>query len=57
MSVYNLPFRLSNPFLNYLVKGWSVAPIFSWYTGLLLGVAVGSGQEFCCRLHANDLFN
>jgi hypothetical protein len=46
MSVYRLPSRVSNPVLNYLVKGWSVSPIFSWYTGLPLRVTVGSGQEF-----------
>jgi hypothetical protein len=46
MSLYNMPFRPSNPVLNQIVKGWSVAPIFTWYTGLPLRVTVGSGQEF-----------
>jgi len=46
ISLYNMPFRSSNPVLNQIVNGWSLAPIFSWYTGLPLRVAVGSGQEF-----------
>jgi len=46
MGVYNMPFRSANPVLNQIVRGWSLAPIFSWYTGLPLRVTNGSGQEF-----------
>jgi hypothetical protein len=46
MSLYNVPLRAGNPVMNQIVKGWSLAPIFSWYTGLPLRVTVGSGQEF-----------
>jgi hypothetical protein len=44
---YELPFaRGKRGGLNYLVQGWSVAPIFTAYTGLPLHVVTGSGQEF-----------
>jgi hypothetical protein len=46
MSLYNMPFHVGNSVLNQIVRGWSLAPIFSWYTGLPLRVTVGSGQEF-----------
>ncbi|MBZ5497810.1 MAG: carboxypeptidase-like regulatory domain-containing protein [Acidobacteriia bacterium] len=46
MGLYNMPFHAGNPVLHQIVKGWSIAPIFSWYTGLPLRVTVGSGQEF-----------
>jgi hypothetical protein len=46
MSLYNTPFHATNPVLNQIVKGWSLAPIFSYYTGLPLRVTVGSNQEF-----------
>jgi hypothetical protein len=46
MGRYKMPFHASNPVLNEIVEGWSLAPIFSYYTGLPLRVTVGSGQEF-----------
>jgi len=46
MGLYNMPFHAANPVLHQIVRGWSIAPIFSWYTGLPLRVTVGSNQEF-----------
>jgi hypothetical protein len=46
MSLYHMPFHASNLVLNQIVRGWSLAPIFSWYTGLPLRVTNGSSQEF-----------
>jgi len=47
LSVYELPFgKHGHGPLNYLVQGWSIAPIFTIASGLPLKVATGSGQEF-----------
>jgi len=43
MSAYTLPPHRAGAF-NYIFQGWSVSPIFSWYSGLPLRVA-GGGQE------------
>jgi hypothetical protein len=47
LAFYELPFGKhgSGP-LNYLVKGWSIAPIVNISSGLPVKVATGSGQEF-----------
>ncbi|MBP1597740.1 MAG: Cna domain protein, partial [Acidobacteria bacterium] len=44
MSAYTLPARTGAGAFNYIFQGWSVSPIFSWYSGLPLRVA-GGGQE------------
>lgn len=44
LSLYRLPFGKGSGVVNYLIQGWSVAPIFNAYSGLPLRVAVG-GQE------------
>ncbi len=44
LSTYSLPSRKGPGALNYLMQGWSISPIFSWYSGLPLRVTVG-GQE------------
>jgi hypothetical protein len=46
MSLYNTRFHAGNSVLNQIIRDWSLAPIFSWYTGLPLRVTCGSGQEF-----------
>jgi hypothetical protein len=47
LGLYQLPFGKSGSGLvRHLFGGWSVAPIWSWYSGLPLKVAAGSGQEF-----------
>jgi hypothetical protein len=47
LSYYELPFgRNGHGALNYIVKGWSIAPIVNIASGLPLKVATGSGQEF-----------
>lgn len=44
---YDLPFgRNGHSVLSQIVKGWSVAPILTIYSGLPLKVSTGSGQEF-----------
>ncbi len=44
--LYDMPFRSQNRFVNGLVQGWELAPIFTAYSGLPLDVLDGSGQEF-----------
>jgi hypothetical protein len=44
MSAYNLPSRKGPGPFNYILQGWSISPIFSWYSGLPLRVG-GGGQE------------
>jgi hypothetical protein len=44
MSAYNLPSHKGSGPVNYILQGWSVSPIFSWYSGLPLRVS-GGGQE------------
>lgn len=46
MGLYDTRFHATNKVLDQIVKGWSLAPIFSYYTGLPLRVTVGSNQEF-----------
>jgi hypothetical protein len=47
LALYEMPFgRHGHGALNYLVKGWSIAPIVNVSSGLPLKVATGSGQEF-----------
>jgi hypothetical protein len=47
LTLYELPFgKHGHGALNYLVKGWSLAPIVNISSGLPLKVATGSGQEF-----------
>ena len=47
LGQYHLPFgRRGNQVLKQIVGGWSVAPIFSAYSGLPINVQDGSGQEF-----------
>ena len=46
-GLYQLPFGKSGSGLTRaLFGGWSIAPIWSWYSGLPLKVAAGSSQEF-----------
>jgi hypothetical protein len=44
LSAYAVPSGGGTGPVHYLLKGWSVSPIFSWYSGLPLRVGVG-GQE------------
>jgi hypothetical protein len=47
LGSYQLPFgHTGNKVLNQIAGGWSIAPIFSAYSGLPLKVTDGSGQEF-----------
>jgi carboxypeptidase family protein len=47
LGLYDLPFgKHGHGPLNYLVQGWSIAPILNISSGLPLKVATGSGQEF-----------
>jgi hypothetical protein len=47
LGQYDLPFgRHGNPVVKQIIGGWSVAPIFSAYSGLPIRVQDGSGQEF-----------
>jgi len=47
LAVYDLPFgKHGHGPWNYLVQGWSIAPILNISSGLPLKVATGSGQEF-----------
>jgi hypothetical protein len=47
LSVYELPFgKGGHGPLNYVIKGWSIAPIVNIASGLPLKVLTGSGQEF-----------
>jgi len=47
LGMYQLPFgHGSNRILNQILGGWSVAPIFSAYSGLPMKVTDGSSQEF-----------
>jgi len=47
LALYDLPFgRHGHGPLNYVVQGWSIAPILNISSGLPLKVATGSGQEF-----------
>jgi len=44
LSLFNVPARNGSGFFNHLIEGWTVSPIFNWYSGLPLRVTVG-GQE------------
>jgi len=44
MGLYNLPFGKGSSALDKIVQGWTVAPIFNWYSGLPLRVSAG-GQD------------
>ncbi|MGI8745440.1 MAG: carboxypeptidase regulatory-like domain-containing protein [Bryobacteraceae bacterium] len=46
LGLYQLPFGKGSGWWNYAARGWSVAPIFSAYSGLPLRVLDGSSQEF-----------
>jgi hypothetical protein len=47
LGLYKLPFgEHGHGPLNYLIQGWSIAPILNISSGLPLKVATGSGQEF-----------
>lgn len=47
LGMYQFPFgRGGHSIADRIVQGWSIAPIFSAYTGLPLKVQDGSGQEF-----------
>ncbi len=52
LGVYELPFgsgkrwASNNPVLKRVIGGWSFAPVFTYGSGLPLGVYTGSGQEF-----------
>ena len=46
LALYQLPFGKGDSSLDKITRGWSISPIFAWYTGLPLKVTVGSGQEF-----------
>jgi len=47
LGLYDLPFgKHGHGALNYLIQGWSIAPILNISSGLPLKVATGSGQEF-----------
>jgi hypothetical protein len=47
LGSYQLPFGHSgNKVLDGIIGGWTIAPIFSAYSGLPLKVTDGSGQEF-----------
>lgn len=47
LGQYDLPFgRRGNRAVKQIAGGWSVAPIFSAYSGLPRNVQDGSGQEF-----------
>jgi hypothetical protein len=47
LGQYDLPFgRRGNKAVNQIIGGWSVAPIFSAYSGLPRNVQDGSAQEF-----------
>jgi hypothetical protein len=44
--LYDLPFRSPSRFINQIIGGWEIAPIFTAYSGLPLDVLDGSQQEF-----------
>lgn len=47
LGVYEFPFgKGGKGALNYIIKGWSIAPVINIASGLPLKVATGSGQEF-----------
>jgi hypothetical protein len=46
LANYQLPFGKGSRFIDHFTRGWSVSPIWSWYSGLPLKVLVGSSQEF-----------
>ncbi len=47
LGLYDLPFgRGRHGVVAQLIKGWSLAPILSIYSGLPLRVVTGSGKEF-----------
>lgn len=46
LAVYQAPLMKGHRFMDKIIHGWSIAPIFSWFSGLPLKVADGSGQEF-----------
>ncbi len=43
---WQLPFGKGQGFADHFTRGWSLSPIFTWYSGLPLKVLVGSSQEF-----------
>jgi hypothetical protein len=44
LRLYNIPFGKGSGALNKIVQGWSLSPIFSWYSGLPQRVAAGGAQ-------------
>ena len=47
LGLYELPFgKNGDGALNYVIRGWSFAPVLNISSGLPLKVADGSGQEF-----------
>ncbi len=47
LALYELPFgKHGHGALNYLIQGWSVAPVMNISSGQPVKVATGSGQEF-----------
>jgi hypothetical protein len=46
LAVYQAPLLRGHGVVDRIVRGWSIAPIFAWFSGLPLKVADGSGQEF-----------
>ncbi len=54
LSLYNLPFgHGQNGFLNHVIGGWSVAPIWQWASGTPIEMYGGSwgetGSSSCCE--------
>jgi hypothetical protein len=46
LGTWKLPFGKGHSFADHFTGGWSISPIFTWYSGLPLKVAEGSSQEF-----------
>ena len=44
LSLYDIPLGKGSGPLNHIIRGWSIAPILNWYSGLPLRTTVG-GQE------------
>jgi hypothetical protein len=46
LFLYDIPFHSSSRFVNEVIGGWQIAPIFTAYSGLPLDVLDGSHQAF-----------
>jgi hypothetical protein len=46
LGTWQLPFGKGHSFADHFTGGWSISPIFTWYSGLPLKVSEGSSQEF-----------